>query len=155
MSDKTEIAKISVEHIADECVAGRLRLLTRVVTKIYNKALRPYGLTISQMSILVAVSCLGQARQQDVCQALHLEKSTLSRDLERMRANGWLESLPGDDGRTSLLRVTSAGRKLLEKSTPAWQQAQKQAKALLGEKESASLGRAVGAIRSVKPREPG
>ena len=150
--DKSLQAKAAL--IVEECIAVRLRLLTRAVTKIYNHALRPLGLTVSQMNILVAASYLGEAKQQDICRALHLEKSTLSRDVERMRAKGWLESLPGQDGRTSLLRVTSAGRKLLEKSTPAWQQAQKQTKALLGEKEIASLGQAVAAIRSGKPREP-
>ena len=151
--DKSLQAKAAV--IVEECIAVRLRLLTRAVTKIYNHALRPHGLTVSQMNILVAASYLGEAKQQEICQALHLEKSTLSRDVERIRAKGWLESLPDQDGRTNLLRVTSAGRKLLEKSTPAWQQAQKQTKALLGEKEIASLGQAVAAIRSGKPREPG
>ena len=122
--DKSLQAKAAV--IVEECIAVRLRLLTRAVTKIYNHALRPHGLTVSQMNILVAASYLGEAKQQEICQALHLEKSTLSRDVERIRAKGWLESLPDQDGRTNLLRVTSAGRKLLEKSTPAWQQAQKQ-----------------------------
>ena len=77
---------------------------------------------------------------------MHLEKSTLSRDLERMRANGWVESLPGDDARTSLLRVTPAGRKLLEKSAPAWRQAQQEAEDLLGKEHSASLGRAAASL---------
>ena len=110
-----------VEQMAQECIAVQLRTLTRAVTRIYNRALRPFGLTISQMNILVAVSYLGEARQQDVCRVLHLEKSTLSRDVERMRANGWMENLPGDDARTSLLRVTTAGKKLLEKTNFAWQ----------------------------------
>ena len=78
---KDTAAKISVETIAEQCIAVRLRMLSRGVTRIYNQALRPYGLMVSQMNILVAVSCLGEARQQQVCQALHLEKSTLSRDV--------------------------------------------------------------------------
>jgi DNA-binding MarR family transcriptional regulator len=88
MAQKREPAKISVETIAQQCIAVRLRMLSRAVTRIYNQALRPYGLTTSQMNILVAISCLGEARQQDVCQALHLEKSTLSRDVVRMRRQG-------------------------------------------------------------------
>ena len=107
------IGNISAEMIAKECVAVRLRLLTRAVSRVYNKALRPYGLTISQMNVLVAVSYLGEAKHQQVCQALSLDKSTLSRDVERMHARGWLDTLAGADGRTSLLRVTLAGRRLL------------------------------------------
>jgi DNA-binding MarR family transcriptional regulator len=147
MAKKREPAQISVEMIAEQCIAVRLRMLSRAVTRIYNQALRPYGLTTSQMNILVAVSCLGEARQQEVCQALHLEKSTLSRDVVRMRSQGWLDTVPGEDGRTALLRITPVGRKLLEQAIPAWQQAQEQATALLGESEVRTFGRAATTLR--------
>ena len=149
---KLKSEEITAERIAEECVAVRLRLLTRAVTRIYNKALRPHGLTVSQMNILVAVSCLGEAKQQAVCHALHLDKSSLSRDLERMRARGWLDTLAGDDGRTSRLKLTSAGRVLLKKATPAWQQAQQEATALLGERDVAAFHRAARTLRSVTAR---
>jgi len=145
---------LSAELIAKECVAVRLRLLTRAVSRIYNKALRPHGITISQMNILVAVSYMGKSNHQQVCSALSLDKSTLSRDVERMIDKGWLVSLAGHDGRTSLLRVTSAGQKLLSRASPAWRHAQEQATALLGEATLASLGRAVSAVRSHKSTEP-
>jgi hypothetical protein len=70
-------AKISFETIAEQCIAVRLRMLSRGVTKIYNQALRLYGLMVSQMNILVAVSCLEQARQQDACRA-HEQNFTTS-----------------------------------------------------------------------------
>ena len=147
MAKQRETAKISVETIAEQCIALRLRMLSRAVTRIYNQALRPYGLTISQMSILVAVSCLGEAKQQDVYQALHLEKSTLSRDVARMRRRGWLDDVPGEDGRTALLRITPAGRRLLEEAIPAWQQAQEQATVLLGERVVRTFGQAATTLR--------
>jgi DNA-binding MarR family transcriptional regulator len=155
MSGKRQMEKVSVEFVAQECIAVRLRVVTRAVTKLYNKALRPYGLTVSQMNILVAVSRLGDAKPQDVCRVLHLDKSSLSRDVERMRARGWLESLPGQDGRTGLLRIARAGATLLQKTFPAWHQAQGQAKALLGEKDIAALDRAVKSLRATKFPERG
>jgi len=148
MARQPHAAKISVRTIAEQCIAVRLRMLSRGVTRIYNQALRPYGLMVSQMNILVAVSCLGEARQQEVCQALHLEKSTLSRDVGRMRSQGWLEEVPGEDGRTALLRITPAGKRLLEKATPAWQRAQEEATALLGERQVATLSRAAAMLRA-------
>jgi len=148
MGAKTDKVKISAAFIAQECLAGRLRLLTRAVTKLYNQALRPHGLTISQMSILVAVSHLGLVNQQAVCQALHLDKSTLSRDLARMRAQGWIDAALGADGRVTHLRITPAGRARLEQAFPAWQQAQEKARVLLGEMAAASLESAVKAVRA-------
>lgn len=153
MRARKETTGISAERIAEECVAVRLRLLTRAVTRIYNLALRPHGLTISQMNILVAVSCFKEAKQQQVCHALHLEKSTLSRDAERMRAQGWLDTLPGEDGRTSLLRLTTAGKRLLHQATPAWQQAQQQATALLGERDIAAVHRAAKTVRESRAKD--
>jgi DNA-binding MarR family transcriptional regulator len=147
MAKKSETATISIETIAEQCIAVRLRLLSRAVTRIYNQALRPYGLTTSQMNILVAIACLGKARQQEVCQVLQLEKSTLSRDVARLRRQGWLDAVPGEDGRTVLLRITPGGRRRVEQAIPAWQQAQEQATALLGMREVEMFGRAATTLR--------
>ena len=155
MTRKTESPSIQVRQIAEECIAVRLRLLTRAVTRLYNRALRPHGLTVSQMNIRVAASCLGQARPQDICRVLHLEKSTLSRDVERMRIQGWLKKSSGEDGRTSLIHVTPAGGRLLEKAIPAWREAQQRAKALLGEPGCAVLDRTATALRRGDLRETG
>jgi DNA-binding MarR family transcriptional regulator len=155
MAARETTPNISAEFIAEECVAVRLRLLNRAVSRLYNKALRPYGLTISQMNILVAVSYLGEAKHRQVCHALSLDKSTLSRDVERMHSQGWLETLAGEDGRTSLLTVTSTGSKLLKRAIPAWRQAQRDAKRLLGESGVASLRKAATALRQDKSMEPG
>jgi DNA-binding MarR family transcriptional regulator len=152
MERKDESLQAKAALIVEECIAVKLRLLSRAVTKIYNRALRPYGLTVSQMNILVAVSYIGQAKQQDICQALHLEKSTLSRDLARMRERGWVAESPGDDGRSSLLRVTAHGEKLLQRAFPAWRQAQQQAAELLGERDIAALGRAAKTLRSSRTK---
>jgi DNA-binding MarR family transcriptional regulator len=122
-----------IDRIASECVAGRLRMLNRVITNIYDDAFRPLDLKVSQMSILVATAKLGTARPSELCEHLHLDVSTLSRNVERMRARGWLEVVPDDDGRSQPFRLTSQGRKLLEKAIPAWSKAQQQVKNLLGD----------------------
>ena len=42
----------SIEAIATSCIAGRMRLLNRVVTNLYDDALRPFGVRLSQGSVL-------------------------------------------------------------------------------------------------------
>jgi DNA-binding MarR family transcriptional regulator len=100
----------SIDAIARDCLAVRLRLLNRVVT-----------------------AKLGLARPARVCDILQLDTSTLSRNVERMRARGWLEVVPGADARTQPFRLTAQGRKLLGRAVPAWERAQQQAGELLGE----------------------
>lgn len=138
---------ITTETIAQECVALRLRMINRAITKLYDRALRPHGIRTSQLNILVAVSQLKQARQQDVCQTLFMERSTVSRDVERMQAHGWLASATGEDARTSILSVTPAGMKLLERVIPSWNEAQQRAIALLGKDQIASLDRVVSLLK--------
>jgi DNA-binding MarR family transcriptional regulator len=121
-----------IDQVASECVAGRLRMLNRVITNIYDDAFRPLELKVSQMSILVATAKLGTARPSELCEHLHLDVSTLSRNVERMRARGWLEVVPDDDGRSQPFRLTPRGRKLLEKALPAWSKSQQQVKKVLG-----------------------
>ena len=139
---------ITPVYISRHCIAVRLRMLTRGVTKLYNDALRPRGLTISQMNILIAIACMGEARQQQVCEALRLEKSTLSRDVVRMIARRWLLSARGAAGRTLTLRLSASGKALLRAATPAWKQAQEKALALIGEEEVVALERAEKALRT-------
>src|SRR5215472_1276853 len=123
----------AIDAIARTCIAVRLRLLNRVVTNLYDDALRPLGLKVSQLNILVATAKLGLAQPAQVCDLLQLDTSTLSRNVGRMRAKGWLEVVPGEDARAQPFRLTDQGRRLLEKAVPAWERAQQQAGELLGE----------------------
>lgn len=136
----------TIDTIAGECIAVRLRMLNRVVTNIYDEALRPLGLKVSQMNILVAAAKMGTARPAEISERLHLDVSTLSRNVERMKARGWLEVIPDDDGRAQPFRLTTQGRRLLEKAAPVWKQAQDQAKELLGGGIVEQLGQAVSRI---------
>ena len=129
--------------IASECIAVRLRILNRVISKIYDDALRPTGAKISQMNILVAVGKMGVARPADVCKVLHLEVSTLSRNVDRMKVRGWLEVIPDEDGRAQPFRLTNAGKKLIEQVAPAWEKAQQDAQELLGASITGQLNQAV------------
>jgi DNA-binding MarR family transcriptional regulator len=133
----------SVDTIASECIAVRLRMLNRIVTNLYDEALRPLGLKVSQMNILVAAAKMGTARPAEVCERLHLDVSTLSRNVERMKARGWLEVVPDEDGRAQPFRLTDQGRKLLERAVPAWTKAQEKAKSILGEEVVELLGNAM------------
>src|SRR5262245_66391462 len=99
-----------IDRIARACIAVRVRLLNRVITNLYDEALRPLGLKVSQVNILVVAGKLGVARPAQVCELLNLDASTLSRNVERMVAKGWLEIVPDEDGRSQPFRLTSKGR---------------------------------------------
>lgn len=137
----------NIDAIAKSCIAVRLRRLNRVVTNFYDDALRPLGLKVSQLNILVVTAKLGLARPVQVCDILQLDTSTLSRNVERMKANGWLEIVPEEDGRAQPFRLTAHGKRLIEKAVPAWEAAQRQAAELLGDQGIALLDKAAKKLR--------
>ena len=141
-----------IDTIARNCIAVRLRLLNRVVTKVYDDALRPLGLKASQLNILIVTAKLGLARSAQVCEILQLDTSTLSRNVERMRARGWLEVVPEEDARAQPFRLTPQGKRLIEKVIPAWEEAQRQAKELLAEEGIALLDTAAKRLRQAKAK---
>src|SRR6266567_7159873 len=117
----------SIDTIARTCIAVRLRLLNRVVTNLYDDALRPLGLKVSQLNILIVTAKLGLARPGQVCEILQLDASTLSRNVKPLQAHGWVEVVPGEDARAQPFRLTPKGKRLIEKSVPAWGEAQRRA----------------------------
>jgi DNA-binding MarR family transcriptional regulator len=141
-----------IDTIARNCIAVRLRLLNRVVTKVYDDALRPLGLKASQLNILIVTAKLGLARSAQVCEILQLDTSTLSRNVERMRARGWLEVVPEADARAQPFCLTPQGKHLIEKVIPAWEEAQRQAKELLAEEGIALLDTAAKRLRQAKSK---
>jgi DNA-binding MarR family transcriptional regulator len=143
-------ATSSIDTIARTCIAVRLRLLNRVVTNLYDDSLRPLGLKVSQLNILVAAAKLGVARPAEVCDLLKLDASTLSRNVERMRAHGWVETVAGEDARTQPFRLTVQGRRLLDRAVPAWEQAQEKASILLGEDGVALLTKTAKKLRMLQ-----
>src|SRR5207302_3517863 len=97
-----------------------------------DAALRPLGMKVSQLNVLIVTARLGLARPAQVCEILQLDTSTLSRNVKPLQAHGWLEVVPDEDARTQPFRLTARGKRLIEKAIPAWEVAQRQASELLG-----------------------
>lgn len=136
-----------IEVVTRDCIAYRVRRLNRVITGLYDDAFRPLGLKVSQANILVMAAKLGLARPAKVCEILQMDASTLSRNVERMRAKGWLEVVPGDDARMQPFRLTTQGMRLLARAFPAWEEAQRKTTELLGEQGVALLHNVVDKLK--------
>src|ERR1700730_16921003 len=127
------------KRIERECVAFRVRKLNRMVTAIYDSALASAGLKTSQYSVLVAVANREKARPAELAKLLQMDESTLSRNVERMCAKGWLRLEPDADRRSHLIEVTDKGQALIRKCLPAWQRAPTEVSQRLGADSVAAL----------------
>lgn len=106
------------------CTNLKLRQLSRVVTRHYDGYVARTGLKNTQYSLLSHVVALGPVRLTDLAQTMRIEPSTLTRNLQPLIAQGWVQALPGEDARSRLVEATAAGREKRAEGQRAWKQAQ-------------------------------
>jgi DNA-binding MarR family transcriptional regulator len=124
-----------------------------LVTNLYDEALRPFELRVSQLNLLAAAAAGEATRPAELCRRLDLDPSTLSRNLQILRRRGWIEFLEDSgDARAQPFRVTARGRDLIDSAHAAWRLAQQQAELLLGAETLAALSRSTSMPRSAKER---
>lgn len=139
-SKAADMADDIVNEITRNCLLTRTRQISRVVTGIYDEVYRPFGINAPQVSLLVMIARLGSPTRAEIGRQNRQERSTLTRNLQLMASNGWIEEGPHEEGgRKKAIMLTKAGRKMLHDIGPAWREAQRQGKALLGERGAAAI----------------
>lgn len=141
MSTETETADAGVVgEIIRTCLLTRTRRIARIITNLYDQELRPYGVNAPQFSLLVLIAKLGGASRAEIGRANYQERSTLTRNLALLLAEGWVEEMVSEgSGRSRPLVLSEAGRTLLVSAAPAWRAAQVKAKQLLGKEGAGAL----------------
>jgi DNA-binding MarR family transcriptional regulator len=121
------------------CTNLKLRQLSRAVTRHYDAYVAPTGLKNTQYSLLSHVVLLGPIRPTELAAQMRVEASTLTRTLQPLVAQGWLELGPGDDGRSRLVHATEAGRAKRAEGQRAWKHGQLALNARLGDERVIAL----------------
>jgi DNA-binding MarR family transcriptional regulator len=116
-----------------------VRLLNRAITRIYDAALRPHGLTIAQLNLLISIATRQPAPAGEVAQLLSMEISTLSRNARLLQDEGLVRIEHAEHGNGRMLTLTDAGAEKLCALRPAWRSAQEQAQELLGDDAASSI----------------
>jgi len=121
------------------CTNLKLRQLSRAVTRHYDAYVAPTGLKNTQYSLLSHVVLLGPIRPGELAAQMRLDASTLTRNLQPLIAQGWVELGPGDDARSRSVAVTESGRVKRAEAQKAWKQAQVALNARLGDERVVAL----------------
>ncbi len=100
------------------CIASKVMKVHRIVNGIFRQELKDTGLTNSQLSMLFVLSQRQDMTQTDLTNFLFLEKSSLSRNMNRLLANGCI-----DKKESPLVHITEKGLALLDQCIPAWERA--------------------------------
>ena len=127
-----EITDIA-EMTAANCLATRVRQLSRIITRVYDDAVRPLGITASQYTLLAQLASRDGITAVEIGHELDIEKSTLSRNLKRLLALDHIVMDPPAGRRGRGLHLTPKGKATLVEAHPIWQAAQNRALAAMGQ----------------------
>jgi DNA-binding MarR family transcriptional regulator len=122
-----------VARLAETCTALNLRNATRAITGLYDDAMRPAGVRISQFGLLAALAVSEEATVSKLAGVLGLDRTTMTRNLGPLLRRGLIASETGADARSRVLRLTEKGRAALVRALPLWQRAQARVVRGLGE----------------------
>src|SRR5712692_3301986 len=97
------------------CTCFRLRSLTRRVTQLYDQALAPAGLTVTQFSLLA-----------------HARRHDGPPSVSALADAGLVKVAGGSDARSKAVMVTKKGEAAWRAARPLWQEAQARMRARAG-----------------------
>jgi len=149
-SRKGDTAKSCDVDDLPDCVCGTLRMVTRAVTQIYDDAMRPCGLRVTQYGLLSRIERRGPISAGQLVGSLIADQTTLARALKVLEKDGLIRRVPQADQRVKLIELTDKGRKRLAQARRLWSQAQARMVGLIGREQwrdvRARLGFVLGAL---------
>jgi DNA-binding MarR family transcriptional regulator len=121
---KTEKTATARKAVRLPCACANLRRAARVITRLYDAALRPSGLGVAQFTLLQALNTAPGMSQKQLASLLEIDSTTLTRTLLPLRRARWLRSTAGDDRREIHLALTAEGERAYKRALPYWERAQ-------------------------------
>ena len=112
-----------------QCMISSSRMAARAITRRYDAYLRPHGLTATQFSLLASVGLSPDLTVSELAERRGYERTTLTRNLDKLVAMDLIASGRHGNGRIS--KLTPKGAALIEQLLPLWRQAQADLKAEL------------------------
>ncbi|MEZ5500496.1 MAG: MarR family winged helix-turn-helix transcriptional regulator [Steroidobacteraceae bacterium] len=121
-------------HLAgtSACMAFALRRTARAISRHYDDQLRACGLRVSQLTILIALAKSGPVSMTELAATIHVDATTLSRNLRPMARSGWLEICARGAGRHRSVALKPVGRRVLARALPRWRRTQRRMLAAYG-----------------------
>jgi DNA-binding MarR family transcriptional regulator len=130
------------------CLCSNARRAALALTSLYDEALAPHGLKVTQFALLHAIKRRdGSSRDLRpaergsgggpnlgaLAEATGLDRSTLGRNLRVLEAAGLVALSPGEDQRDTVATLTARGAATLRAATRAWLRLQERVAGALGE----------------------
>jgi len=117
----------------DQCNCFAVRKASRQISRLYDSHLEPSGLRITQFLTLAALHEVGSTPVNALAERLDIERTAMGKMVGFLERDGFVTIKPSPtDGRSRLVELTEEGRRLHERASPLWQEAQREFERLNG-----------------------
>ena len=108
--------------VRDCCLCLHVQRAARALARRFDEALRPFGVTNGQFSLLMSLNRPEPPPMGPVASLLAMDRTTLTAALKPLERRGLVEvSHHPTDRRNRILKLTGKGRNLLASAMPVWQ----------------------------------
>jgi len=123
MSTRDELPVAITHQVRDRCLCLHTQRAARALARRFDEALRPLDLTNGQFSLLMSLNRPEAPSIGNVAALLAMDRTTLTAALKPLERRRLVKvSVDKQDRRSRRLIITPAGRALLGKAFPIWQQ---------------------------------
>lgn len=148
MSNQDLIPFSTTLHVRDTCLCLHVQRAARALARRFDEALRPYGLTNGQFSLLMSLNRPEPPPMGPVAELLAMDRTTLTAMLKPLERRGLVEITPDPkDRRGKRLKLTEAGRASLIAALPVWQSTHDDIDTLF---ETGGVGRLRGDLAAIR-----
>lgn len=126
-------------QIGQTCPGFNLRKTARVVTQLYDEALRPTGLRGTQFMLLAAIRGQEPVTVQRLATTVMMDRTTITRDLKPLEKQGLIRVATGEDRRERRASLTEHGHTALAHALPYWEAVQARITKTVGKERLARL----------------
>ena len=121
------------------CLNANLRKASRMILSMYMDEMRDSGLQGTQFTLLSTVSGFGEVKVGDLAQFMGMDQTTVTRNVNLLKKDGYLQVVPGEDKRTRFIQLTEKGMTAVDETHPKWLKAQTKLWNELGDEKAKQL----------------
>ncbi|GAB4192962.1 MAG: MarR family winged helix-turn-helix transcriptional regulator [Thalassobaculales bacterium] len=126
MSTEAELPFATTRMVKESCFCLHAQRAARALARRYDEALRPFGLSSGQFSLLMSMNRPAPPSMAQVASLLAMDRTTLTANLKPLVRRALALVVVDDaDRRIRRLVLTQDGRRLLAAALPAWQATQR------------------------------
>src|SRR3712207_6728318 len=121
MSNSPDVSFEATHLVRDTCLCLHAQRAARTLSRRFDEALRPAGITSGQFSLLNALNRPKPPPIGPVAQLLARDRTTLTAALKPLERDGLVTiARDPEDRRNRLLGLTDTGREVLAAAMPIW-----------------------------------